>query len=49
MSTNTALLMLIPVLFALFYFVRKAGTPKVPTLGHRLLASGSVLHQIRRH
>jgi hypothetical protein len=49
MSTSIITLMvLIPVLFALLYIVRRSIASKAPTLGHHLLASGSVLSQIRR-
>jgi hypothetical protein len=50
MSTNiVALLVLIPVLLTLLYIVRKLTTSKPASLGHHLLASGSVLHQVRRY
>jgi hypothetical protein len=44
-----ALLVLIPVLLTLLYIVRKLTTSKPASLGHHLLASGSVLHQVRRY
>lgn len=48
MSTSiVTLLIVIPVVFSLVYLLRKSA-PKAPTLGHHLLASGSVLHQVRR-
>jgi hypothetical protein len=50
MSTNiVALLVLIPVLLTLLYIVRKLTSSKPASLGHQLLASGSVLHQVRRY
>jgi hypothetical protein len=50
MSTDiVALLVLIPVLLTLFYIVRRSTSSKPATLGHHLLASGSVLHQVRRY
>jgi hypothetical protein len=50
MSTNiVALLVLIPVLLTLLYIVRKLTSSKPASLGHHLLASGSVLHQVRRY
>jgi hypothetical protein len=51
MSTNSiALLVLIPVLLmTLLYIVRKLTSSKPASLGHHLLASGSVLHQVRRY
>jgi hypothetical protein len=50
MSTDiVALLVLIPVLLTLLYIVRKLTSSKPASLGHHLLASGSVLHQVRRY
>jgi hypothetical protein len=51
MSTNSiALLVLIPaLLITLLYIVRKLTSSKPASLGHHLLASGSVLHQVRRY
>ena len=47
-TTVVTLMVLIPFLFLLFYILRRSVTSKAPTLGHHLLASGSVLNQIRR-
>ena len=50
MSTNiVALLVLTPVLLTLLYIIRKLTSSKPASLGHHLLASGSVLHQVRRY
>jgi hypothetical protein len=50
MSTSiVTVLLAVPLLFALFYFLRKPGSRKAATLGHHLLASGSILTQIRRN
>ena len=47
---NIAVLILIPVLLlTLLYIVRKVTSAKRASLGHHLLASGSVLHQVRRY
>lgn len=47
MSMYIVALPLLPVLFALLYILFRSG-PQAPTLGHHLLASGSVLHHVRR-
>ena len=48
MSTSIlTLLIVIPIVFSLVYVLRKSA-PKAPTLGHHLLASGSVIHQVHR-
>ena len=50
MSTiSIAVLVLIPVVLTLRYIVRKITRSKPASLGHHLLASGSVVHQVRRY
>ena len=48
-TTSIAVFVLIPVLLTLLYIVRKLTTSKPASLGHHLLASGSVVHQVRRY
>jgi hypothetical protein len=48
MSMYTVALLVLPVLFAFLYILFRCAAPQAPTLGHHLLASGSVLHQVRR-
>jgi len=48
-TTSIAVLVLILVLLTLLYIVRKVTGSKPASLGHHLLASGSVVHQARRY
>lgn len=50
MSTNVvSMLVVVGLLFALLYFFRKSSSRKTATLGHHLLASGSIIQKIYRN